>query len=350
MSKVPPFGWLTVDSQVASLPLSGHTVEHGHSRPRSSCHLCDAGRRSRGAQRHVGTATYPCAPTCDAVEEERSVAWFRRRKEPGRPRRSAGRIVPISSILSEFVRSRRGVEAFIEPPHHGDRDHACCSIAHDGEWTRRRVDAPEARPPVRPPAVASRSTTSRWSATRSGCATTTSAASGRRPGRDRPARAQPLAATSSISGQQGADRDAGAALGPVAGRLAGVVGRAGDVDVRPRRRPSATNSRRNTPPCSMCPARSMPALTWRDVGDVGVHALAHVVRQRHRPGRLADRVAGRLAPARTAPACPSRRRSACPARSPGRRSAWTSRTGSRCRPRRPGPSRRRGSSGPRRRC
>ena len=40
----------------------------------------------------------------------------------------------------------------------------------------------------------------------------------------------------------------------------------------------------------------MPGVDLGDVGHVGVHALADVVRQRHRPGRLADRVAGHLDP------------------------------------------------------
>jgi hypothetical protein len=44
--------------------------------------------------------------------------------------------------LAEFVRSRRGVEAFIEP-RTTVTETTILLIAHDGEWTRRRVDGPE---------------------------------------------------------------------------------------------------------------------------------------------------------------------------------------------------------------
>ena len=60
-------------------------------------------------------------------------------RSPGGPRR---RIVPISSILSNFVRARRGVEAFLEP-RTTVTETTVLLIAHDGEWTRRRIDGPE---------------------------------------------------------------------------------------------------------------------------------------------------------------------------------------------------------------
>lgn len=44
--------------------------------------------------------------------------------------------------LEQFVRTRRGVEAFIEPKTIVT-DTTVILIAHDGEWTRRRVDSPE---------------------------------------------------------------------------------------------------------------------------------------------------------------------------------------------------------------
>jgi hypothetical protein len=44
--------------------------------------------------------------------------------------------------LAEFVRSRRGVEAFIEP-RTTVTETTMLLVAHDGEWTRRRVDSPE---------------------------------------------------------------------------------------------------------------------------------------------------------------------------------------------------------------
>ena len=40
--------------------------------------------------------------------------------------------------LEEFVRSRRGVEGFVEP-RTAVSDITMLLVAHDGEWTRRRV-------------------------------------------------------------------------------------------------------------------------------------------------------------------------------------------------------------------
>jgi hypothetical protein len=70
------------------------------------------------------------------------VAWFRRRSKSaaspgGRPANRAD-----LEHLAEFVRSRRGVEAFIEPQT-TVTETTVLLIAHDGEWTRRRVDSPE---------------------------------------------------------------------------------------------------------------------------------------------------------------------------------------------------------------
>ncbi|BBH66807.1 hypothetical protein ACTI_34920 [Actinoplanes sp. OR16] len=44
--------------------------------------------------------------------------------------------------LTEFVRSRRGVEAFIEPQTNVTET-TLLLVAHDGEWTRRRIESPE---------------------------------------------------------------------------------------------------------------------------------------------------------------------------------------------------------------
>jgi hypothetical protein len=44
--------------------------------------------------------------------------------------------------LEQFVRSRRGVEAFIEP-RTTVTETTVLLIAHDGEWTRRRIDGPD---------------------------------------------------------------------------------------------------------------------------------------------------------------------------------------------------------------
>jgi hypothetical protein len=69
------------------------------------------------------------------------VAWFRRRKQSGgspgdRPANRAD-----LEHLEEFVRTRRGVEAFIEP-RTTVTETTVLLIAHDGEWTRRRIDGP----------------------------------------------------------------------------------------------------------------------------------------------------------------------------------------------------------------
>jgi hypothetical protein len=43
--------------------------------------------------------------------------------------------------LEEFIRSRTGVEAYVEP-RTTVTDTTILLVAHDGEWTRRRVDGP----------------------------------------------------------------------------------------------------------------------------------------------------------------------------------------------------------------
>lgn len=69
------------------------------------------------------------------------MAWFRRRKAASSP---GGRPANRADLehLAEFVRSRRGVEAFIEP-RTTVTETTVLLIAHDGEWTRRRVDSVE---------------------------------------------------------------------------------------------------------------------------------------------------------------------------------------------------------------
>jgi hypothetical protein len=46
------------------------------------------------------------------------------------------------AYLEEFVRSRRGVEGFIEP-RTTVTETTLLLVAHDGEWTRRRVLSPQ---------------------------------------------------------------------------------------------------------------------------------------------------------------------------------------------------------------
>jgi hypothetical protein len=73
--------------------------------------------------------------------EETRVAWFRRRSEP-----AGARVRPADrddlDYLAEFVRSRRGVEAFIEP-RTTVTETTLLLVAHDGEWTRRRIGSPD---------------------------------------------------------------------------------------------------------------------------------------------------------------------------------------------------------------
>ncbi len=74
------------------------------------------------------------------------MAWFRRRRE--KPKEAGGSPGDRAASkldtqhLEEFVRSRRGVEAFIEP-RTTVTETTVLLIAYDGEWTRRRVDGPE---------------------------------------------------------------------------------------------------------------------------------------------------------------------------------------------------------------
>jgi hypothetical protein len=67
------------------------------------------------------------------------VAWFRRRKPEGGRQHNAGDI----THLEQFIQSRRGVEAFIEP-RTTMTETTVILIAFDGEWTRRRMPNPQA--------------------------------------------------------------------------------------------------------------------------------------------------------------------------------------------------------------
>jgi hypothetical protein len=71
------------------------------------------------------------------------VAWFRRRRGPAGSRADPGAIRADLDHLERFFRSRRGVEAFIEP-RTTVTETTVLLIAHDGEWTRRRVTSPGA--------------------------------------------------------------------------------------------------------------------------------------------------------------------------------------------------------------
>ncbi|MGC4861377.1 hypothetical protein [Micromonospora sp. DT41] len=67
---------------------------------------------------------------------------FRRRKKPRVS--SLDRAADSGDLahLEAFIRSRRGVEAFIEP-RTTVTETTVILIADDGEWTRRRIDGPD---------------------------------------------------------------------------------------------------------------------------------------------------------------------------------------------------------------
>ena len=63
------------------------------------------------------------------------MAWFRRRPAAGT---RADRGASDLAHLENFVQTRRGVEAYLEP-RTTVTETTVILIAHDGEWTRRRV-------------------------------------------------------------------------------------------------------------------------------------------------------------------------------------------------------------------
>ena len=65
---------------------------------------------------------------------------FRRRQRPGTLRQATDADV---AHLEEFARTRRGVEAYVEP-RTAVTETTVALVAHDGEWTRRRVADPRA--------------------------------------------------------------------------------------------------------------------------------------------------------------------------------------------------------------
>ncbi|ROT31454.1 hypothetical protein [Micromonospora sp. HM5-17] len=70
------------------------------------------------------------------------MAWFRRRKKAVVPAGDRPASRADLEHLEQFVRTRRGVEAFIEP-RTTVTETTVMLVAHDGEWTRRRIDGPE---------------------------------------------------------------------------------------------------------------------------------------------------------------------------------------------------------------
>lgn len=70
---------------------------------------------------------------------------IRRRAVGGRAVTTLDREANAADVqaLVDFARSRRGVEFYVEPETFAT-DTTAMAIAHDGEWTRRRVGTPEA--------------------------------------------------------------------------------------------------------------------------------------------------------------------------------------------------------------
>jgi hypothetical protein len=73
------------------------------------------------------------------------MAFWRRRRQPSQAPGSLDRAADKADQehLEEFVRSRRGVEAYVEP-RTAMTGTTVVLVAHDGEWTRRRVPGPDA--------------------------------------------------------------------------------------------------------------------------------------------------------------------------------------------------------------
>jgi hypothetical protein len=74
------------------------------------------------------------------------MGWLSQRRARTRRSSRSGRSQPIDDAtvgyLTEFVRTHRGVEAFIEPQTVVTQT-TVLLIAYDGQWTRRRVPSPE---------------------------------------------------------------------------------------------------------------------------------------------------------------------------------------------------------------
>lgn len=70
------------------------------------------------------------------------MAWWRRRRRrrPGAPRRASSGDL---AHLEQFIASRSGVEAYVEPKT-AVTETTIVLVASSGEWTRRRIPGPDA--------------------------------------------------------------------------------------------------------------------------------------------------------------------------------------------------------------
>lgn len=71
------------------------------------------------------------------------MAWWKRKKQASTaaPPKGAAESATVGH-LTDFIRSRRGVEAFVEAPTTVSQA-SILLVAHDGEWTRRRIPSVE---------------------------------------------------------------------------------------------------------------------------------------------------------------------------------------------------------------
>jgi len=75
-------------------------------------------------------------------ERNGTVAWFGKGSKSRRPTADRQAHREDLAHLEQFAGTRQGVEAFLEPRTTVTHT-TVLLIAHDGEWTRRRVDSPE---------------------------------------------------------------------------------------------------------------------------------------------------------------------------------------------------------------
>lgn len=66
------------------------------------------------------------------------MAWWRRGKRTSEAPHDGSDLKSARAHLEEFVRTRRGVEAYVEPATNVTAT-TVVLIAHDGEWTRRAL-------------------------------------------------------------------------------------------------------------------------------------------------------------------------------------------------------------------
>ncbi|NHA67113.1 hypothetical protein [Phycicoccus flavus] len=66
------------------------------------------------------------------------MAWWRRGRRGGAAPHDGSDLESARGHLEEFARSRRGVEAYVEPATNVTAT-TVVLIAHDGEWTRRAL-------------------------------------------------------------------------------------------------------------------------------------------------------------------------------------------------------------------